>query len=270
MKKISKKPQYKNDTSADYDYEDNEYIEDESHDDSYNYNSNNKTTVTEFEETMIPSDINPSFINLPNQWVLYIYNKNAYKKMVNHTSYNEAPHSVLCTISTVNDLIYILQLLEVEVDDKLNYKRTNKINLNTNDYIIMRKGIEPIWEDPKNSNGGAYTIKVPSSKGYELWSEFVMYILGETFTYEMNYINGISVTYVVNDDSTLIKIWDGKPNRTLNEFKNIVPDYLLNKIMVDSQRYSPNKTKNKYGDQTIITKLQNKQPDTYRKNFRRR
>ena len=39
-----------------------------------------------------------------------------------------------------------------------------------NDYIIMRKGIEPIWEDPKNSNGGTFTVKMAHSKGYDVWS----------------------------------------------------------------------------------------------------
>ena len=100
----------------------------------------------------IPNDYPLTHINLPNQWVLYLYDKQLFKKMANRPGFNAKPHKEICTITTINDLIYILQLLEV----KSNQLSSTKINLDANDYIIMRKGIEPIWEDPKNSNGGTF------------------------------------------------------------------------------------------------------------------
>ena len=108
-----------------------------------------------------------------------------------------------------------------------------------NDYIIMREGIEPIWEDPRNKNGGTFSVKIGHKKGYENWSMFMTHILGETLMQDMSNINGISMSYISSDDdmgptvaegtissvgsapspsfadrgSTFLKIWDGKPDQ---------------------------------------------------------
>jgi len=142
------------------------------------------------------SDISPEIpstnIALPNKWVLYLYDKQLFKKMANRQNFQAKPYKELCIISTVNDLIYLLRLMEVTIDtsgDKF------KLNMDTNDYIIMRQGIEPVWEDPKNSDGGTFTIKMGHENGYDVWSTFVMYMLGETLTNDMSVINGITVSY---------------------------------------------------------------------------
>ncbi len=210
-------------------------------------------------------------IPLPNEWVLYLYDKQLFKKMANRPNYQAKPHKELCRIKTVNDLIYILQLMMIKSKPKLkiDFTNNNKINLDCNDYIIMRKDIEPIWEDPKNSNGGIFTIKMKHSKGYDTWSLFVMYMLGETLSYEMDNINGITVSYISdaynfnnpnsanNNSYTYIKIWDAKPDRNRNEFINILPLDLVDKIKGESLMYTPNNKKNDFNKKSIINKLTN-------------
>jgi hypothetical protein len=220
----------------------------------------------------IPSTIPLMDTNLPNQWVLYLYDKQLFKKMANRPNFQAKPHKELCTITTVNDLIYILQLMEVKSEPnlKIDFMNNNKINLDANDYIIMRKGIEPIWEDPKNSDGGTFTIKMNHSKGYEVWSMFVMYMLGETLTHEMHNINGITVSYISdaynfhnpgtstnNNSYTYIKIWDGKTDRNRDQFVNILPMDLLEKIRSESLMYSQNNKKKDFNEKNIISKLNN-------------
>lgn len=131
----------------------------------------------------------------------------------------------------------------------------------------MRKGIEPIWEDPKNSNGGTFTIKMSHSKGYDVWSTFIMYMLGETMTYEMHNINGMTVSYISdansfhnptstsNNSYTYIKIWDAKSGRSRDQFINILPLDLLEKIKNESMMYSPNNKKRYFNEKNIINKL---------------
>lgn len=217
-------------------------------------------------ENNIPIDTPLTNIKLPNQWVLYLYDKQLYKKITNphRPNYYVKPHKELCTISTVNDLIYVLQLMEVknESKNKIEMSNPNKINLDSNDYIIMRKGIEPIWEDSKNSDGGTFTIKMKHDKGYDVWSTFVMYMLGETMTYEMHNINGITASYISDSQNstsnncyTYIKIWDGKPNRTRDQFVNILPLDLLSKIKHESLMYSFNKKKKNFGDENVTNTL---------------
>lgn len=225
----------------------------------------------------IPNDMSLTNINLPNQWVLYLYDKQLFKKIANRPNFQAKPHKELCTISTVNDLMYILQLMEVKTEPKLkiDFMNNDKINLDANDYIIMRKGIEPIWEDPKNSNGGTFTIKMNHSKGYDVWSTFIMYILGETLTYEMHNINGITVSYIsdaysfsnpnpsTNNSYTYIKIWDGKTDRTKEQFVNILPMDLYNKIKSESIMYSQNNKKKDFNEKNIINKLNSSYKNSY-------
>ncbi|AGC01849.1 Translation initiation factor 4E [Acanthamoeba polyphaga moumouvirus] len=213
-------------------------------------------TVT--HKDSIPKDIPLTDIKLPNEWVLYLYDKQLFKKIANRANFQAKPHRALCTITTVNDLIYILKLMSCENTNKSKVLTGNekKINLDVNDYIIMRKGIEPIWEDPRNSNGGTFTVKMNHLKGYEVWSLFVMYILGETLNeYDMDNINGITVSYISDaynfnatakqniNSFTYIKIWDGKSNRTRDEFINILPVEILDKIKHESIMYSQNNKK---------------------------
>jgi len=210
-------------------------------------------------------------IPLPNEWVLYLYDKQLFKKIASKQNFQAKPYRELYSLKNVNDLMYILKIMEVKK------KNCPKNNLELNDYIFMRRGIEPIWEDPKNSNGGTYTIKMDHHKGYEIWSDFLMYIMGETLTDEMKYINGITISYIpetINTSSpskqsfladlkeknsyTYIKIWDGKTNRTKEEFSRILPPELFCKFQNDSIMYSSNNKKRDFNEKNIINKINNK------------
>uniref|UniRef100_A0A6C0LRM9 Uncharacterized protein n=1 Tax=viral metagenome TaxID=1070528 RepID=A0A6C0LRM9_9ZZZZ len=210
--------------------------------------------------------VNLSEIFLPNQWVLYLYDKQLFKKIANRPGFKAKPHKEICKIKTLNDIVFILQLMEIDVDSKTVGSSYKRINLDMNDYIIMRDGIEPIWEDPKNSNGGTFTIKLPHSKGYDIWSKFITYMIGETLTYDMSHINGITVSYIsdYNNQSpinnamnnyTYIKVWDGKSDRTREQFLSILPFEINEKIKNESIMYSPNNKKKDFGERKIIDKL---------------
>ena len=160
-----------------------------------NLTSNNQNKPQLLES--IPLGMPLTNIYLPQPWAFYLYDKQLFKKIANRPNFQAKPHKEICTINTINDLLYILQLMAVKPETKNKTNSVNnKINLDVNDYIIMRKGIEPIWEDPKNSNGGTFTIKMAHSKGYDVWSSFIMYMLGETMCDEMQNINGITVSYI--------------------------------------------------------------------------
>jgi len=217
----------------------------------------------------VANNISLTLIQLPNPWVLYLYDKQTFKKMASRPTFQAKPYREICTMNTVNDLMFIMQLMEAPAEStmKIDTVSNLKINLDMNDYIIMRKGIEPIWEDPKNSKGGTFTVKMAHSKGYDVWSTFVMYMVGEIFTEDMQYINGITVSYICDtnsfhnpvshsiNDFTYVKIWDGKSDRTRDQFVNIIPDDLLDKIKNESLMYSIHNTKPAFGDGSIIDRL---------------
>ena len=236
-----------------------------------NLTSNNQNKPQLLES--IPLGMPLTNIYLPQPWVFYLYDKQLFKKIANRPNFQAKPHKEICTINTINDLLYILQLMAVKPETKNKTNSVNnKINLDVNDYIIMRKGIEPIWEDPKNSNGGTFTIKMAHSKGYDVWSSFIMYMLGETMCDEMQNINGITVSYIsdinnfhnpnlqTNNSYTYIKIWDAQQDRTREQFVNILPPELLDKIKNESLMYSQNNKKKDYGEKNIISKISNNKP----------
>lgn len=44
---------------------------------------------------------------------------------------------------------------------------------------LFHKGIKPLWEDPRNNRGGAWTFRVPKDKAKEFWKEICMMAIGE-------------------------------------------------------------------------------------------
>ena len=229
----------------------------------------------------IPESTPMTDIKLPNEWVLYLYDKQSFKKMVNKPNYKVKPYTEVCTLRTINDLMYILQLMEVALENNIatNNKIGGKRNLDANDYIIMKKGIEPIWEDPRNSNGGTFSIKMSHQKGYDVWMTFLLYMIGDTMSDEMNYINGITASFIPDTNSfsgngtgahtnyTYIKIWDGKEGRTKDDFVKILPPSIIEKIGSGTLRYTLNVEKPDYNGKDIMAKLNNNRSSNRGKQF---
>lgn len=74
--------------------------------------------------------------------------------------------------------------------------------------FIMRKGIVPQWEDPKNRNGGAFSFKVINKQIYDVWKIIFTALCGETLFVdnEINKsVNGISISPKKN--FCILKIW---------------------------------------------------------------
>jgi hypothetical protein len=74
--------------------------------------------------------------------------------------------------------------------------------------FIMRKGITPLWEDPKNRTGGAFSFKVTNKQVYEVWKTLFCAICGETLFIQKeynNHVNGITISPKKN--FCIVKIW---------------------------------------------------------------
>lgn len=74
--------------------------------------------------------------------------------------------------------------------------------------FAMRSGITPMWEDPKNRNGGCFSYKVINKQVPELWKTLFYLLCGETLCVEQKHnkhINGITISPKKN--FCIIKIW---------------------------------------------------------------
>jgi len=88
--------------------------------------------------------------------------------------------------------------------------------------FYMRKGIDPIWEDPNNCNGGCFTFKIFNKDVPKLWKDLMCVVSGETLSDDADFnttVNGITVS--PKRTFCIIKVWM-KTNKYQN-FKKIRP-----------------------------------------------
>lgn len=44
---------------------------------------------------------------------------------------------------------------------------------------LFKRGVKPVWEDPRNVKGGSWTFRVPKEKAKEFWKEICLLAIGE-------------------------------------------------------------------------------------------
>ena len=74
--------------------------------------------------------------------------------------------------------------------------------------FVMREGITPMWEDPRNRNGGCFSYKISNKFVPEVWKTLFYLITGETLCKDMSvskHVNGITISPKKN--FCIIKIW---------------------------------------------------------------
>ena len=69
--------------------------------------------------------------------------------------------------------------------------------------FIMKENIFPVYEDPENINGGAWSFRILRKDLTQVWNDIVLSLLGNTLFDDMDNINGISL----NPKNCVIKIW---------------------------------------------------------------
>jgi len=74
--------------------------------------------------------------------------------------------------------------------------------------FFMRSTVSPLWEDPRNVNGGCFSYKVINKYVVEVWQQLMFLVCGETLCnlpVDNLHINGITISPKKN--FCIIKIW---------------------------------------------------------------
>jgi hypothetical protein len=74
--------------------------------------------------------------------------------------------------------------------------------------FIMRKNINPIWEDEKNKDGGCFSFKINNRFIKDIWEKLTYSLAGENLFLNSEYnekVNGITISPKKN--FCIIKIW---------------------------------------------------------------
>lgn len=73
---------------------------------------------------------------------------------------------------------------------------------------FFKRSVKPLWEDPRNVNGGELTYRLPKSKSGAFMTEMLMMLIGESLQELIGKddICGVSISSRFNSD--LISIWN--------------------------------------------------------------
>ncbi len=130
--------------------------------------------------------------------------KNTHHKLQDSwTLWAHLPHDTDWSLSSYKKI----STLETVEDTLILYENLPEVAIKNCMLFLMRDGIQPIWEDEKNRNGGCFSYKINNKNVAYSWKNLSYVLLGETLTSEnlSKYINGITISPKKN--FCIIKIW---------------------------------------------------------------
>jgi hypothetical protein len=95
--------------------------------------------------------------------------------------------------------------------------------------FLMKEGVKPIWEDPKNRNGGCFSYKVSNKSVYKVWKDLTYVLVGSTISKNTNVVNCVTgITISPKKNFCIIKIWmtncdNQNPTKVTPEVKGLLP-----------------------------------------------
>lgn len=110
------------------------------------------------------------------------------------------------------------------------YNHTPCANLRQRDsFHLFKRGVKPVWEDPRNVRGGSWTFRVPKEKSTEFWMLVQVIAVGEGFDDVVGKgddICGLSLT--TRFTSNLISVWnrDGANQKSIRGILEVVLEEL--------------------------------------------
>ncbi len=93
--------------------------------------------------------------------------------------------------------------------------------------FLMREGIKPIWEDPRNRNGGCFSYKVSNKHVYNVWKELSYVLTGGSISKQESFVANVTgITISPKKNFCIIKIWmstceNQNPAIITNEIDNL-------------------------------------------------
>jgi hypothetical protein len=183
---------------------------------------NNHLTMSECEitnDTDVFSSLS-SFHKLKYRWNLWAH-------LPQDIDWSSKSYIKVYSFNTIEQAISILEIMPPEL-------------IKSCMLFIMRDGIVPTWEDPKNRNGGAFSYKVSNKTVVDIWKELTYVLVGDTISTNNSFTDCVTgITISPKKNFCIVKIWmtnceHQNPQIVTNEirlipqgclFKNHNPEY---------------------------------------------
>lgn len=111
----------------------------------------------------------------------------------------------MCTLRTVENMNYFLKHVDFDGIDTIT------------DICVFKEGIEPLWEDQANINGGKWIIKLKREVSTRLYQKLLVHLLINSF--ESMKVNGIVISFRLKN--SIITLWTGNEKNTENVVQEI-------------------------------------------------
>lgn len=109
--------------------------------------------------------------------------------------------------------------------------------------FVMKDGINPVWEDPKNRNGGCFSYKVSNKNVCDVWRELNYVLVGETIGNNSSFVKCVTgITISPKKNFCIIKIWMTNcdhinPTVVTSEVKGLASQGCLFKKHIDNSDF---------------------------------
>ena len=129
-----------------------------------------------------------TFHELADRWTLWAH-------LPHDTDWSIKSYIPISTFKTVEDTIAVTETLpSVMVENCM--------------LFMMKEGIKPTWEDPKNRNGGCFSYKVTNKHVYKAWKDLTYVVVGATVSKNPSFVNCVNgITISPKKNFCIIKIW---------------------------------------------------------------
>lgn len=135
---------------------------------------------------------------LTSSWTLWFHSPT-------ETSWDISSYQKIATIKTLEDFWDV-------------YSRMTNPIVENGMFFLMRGDIQPIWEDPKNCDGGCWSFKIYKKYIPNTWLDLSVHTVAESLTRngsESHLITGISIS--PKKSFSIIKIWNNNSSKKENK-----------------------------------------------------
>ena len=154
-----------------------------------------------------------SYHDLSDKWTLWAH-------LPHNTDWSIKSYIPISTFATVEDTLAVTETLPAILVENCML-------------FMMREGIKPTWEDPKNRNGGCFSYKVSNKHVYKVWKDLTYVVVGSSISKNANFVNCVTgITISPKKNFCIIKIWmtdcnNQNPSIVTSEVKGLIPQGCL-------------------------------------------
>ena len=140
------------------------------------------------ESSMVETNSSVSKHNLSDKWVLWAH-------LPHDTDWSLKSYIKIMEFDNLENLI----VLQRSIPEKM---------VKNCMLFMMKAGINPTWEDPKNREGGCFSFKIANKNVFRSWNKLVLNLATNILSKNDKFLNKVTgVTISPKKTSCIIKIW---------------------------------------------------------------